>query len=348
MHWSKRHPGARFDLAGSNLLPCTHDELPGLFDGVDYSGDNDDGYSPLIEAIARHHGVAAKNIAVAPGASGANFMACVALLGPGDDAVLESPGYDPIAGAARTAGSRVIHFERVFDEAWRVVIERVESVITERTRLIALTSPHNPSGVVTDTDTLRALGELASRRDALVLVDEAYSRDASRTAAKVHDACVSTGSLTKSYGLAGLRCGWAIARLDVAERIRRARDVVDAVGVYAAEVASARAFERIGFLSRRARGIVEGNLELLREFMAGSTQLEWVAPAAGTVAFPRIRGVADTEPLAERLLRDYDTAVVPGRLFGAPAHFRIAYGVAPETLGAGLARIAAALDATAT
>lgn len=348
MRWSKEHPGARYDLTGSNLRAVIPNELPGLFDGVDYSGENDDGYAPLVEAIARHYGVAPQRVALATGTSGADFLACAALLRSGDDALVELPGYDPIAAAARTVGARVVSFERAYDEGWRVHVERVESLMSDRTRLVVLTSPHNPSGVATDADTLRALGELAASRGAWVLVDEVY-RDASYPApqpmaASVHPACISASSLTKSYGLAGLRCGWAIAAPEVAARIRRARDAVDAVGVYAAEVASSRAFAHIEILAARARGIVEPNRARVQAFMASRDDLEWVPPDGGTVAFPRIRGVADAGPFAERLLRDYDTAVVPGRLFGAPAHFRIAYGMSADVLDAGLERIAAALE----
>jgi aspartate/methionine/tyrosine aminotransferase len=199
---------------------------------------------------------------------------------------------------------------------------------------------------------------MASQRGAIVLVDEVYREAIHREAvhddapdrspvglaAAIHPACVSVSSLTKSYGLSGLRCGWAIAAPEIAERIRRARDVVDAVGSYPAEVAAARAFDRIDTLADRASAIVEPNLSLVHAFIAARGELDWVEPDAGTVAFPRLRGVDDTGPFVERLLRDYQTAVVPGRFFGAPAHFRIAYGVGHDTLAAGLERIHSLLN----
>jgi aspartate/methionine/tyrosine aminotransferase len=209
--------------------------------------------------------------------------------------------------------------------------------------------------VATAEDTIVALGEMASRRGAVVLIDEVYREAIHREgsnrpqvgmAAAIHPACVSVSSLTKSYGLSGLRCGWAIAAPEIAERIRRARDVVDAVGSYPAEVASARAFDHIDVLADRASAIVEPNLSLVHAFIAGHGELDWVEPDAGTVAFPRLLGVDDTEPFVTRLLRDHGTAVVPGRFFAAPEYFRIAYGVAHDTLAAGLEAIEAALAAT--
>ena len=153
-----------------------------------------------------------------------------------------------------------------------------------------------------------------------------------------------TNSLTKSYGLPGVRCGWVIGAPEVIERIRRARDAVDAVGVYPAEAASARAFAMIDRLEARARSIIEPNLEHLTRFLASRNDLSWVKPDGGTVAFPGLEGAPDTDSFAERLLRDHETAVVPGRFFGAPSHFRIAFGVRPETLERGLEAIARALD----
>ena len=131
---------------------------------------------------------------------------------------------------------------------------------------------------------------------------------------------------------------------EVIERIRRARDAVDAVGAYPAEVASTRAFAMIGRLEARARAIIEPNLKRLARFIESQSDTEWVRPDGGTVAFPRFADGRETDSFAERLLRDHETAVVPGRFFGAPEHFRIAFGVAPETLAGGLEGIAQLLQ----
>jgi aspartate/methionine/tyrosine aminotransferase len=125
----------------------------------------------------------------------------------------------------------------------------------------------------------------------------------------------------------------------VIERIRRARDAVDAVGAYPAEVASTRAFGMIDRLEARARAILEPNLERVAKFIESRSELEWVRPDGGTVAFPRFADGRETDSFAERLLPDHETAVVPGRFFGAPSHFRIAYGVTQETLERGLESI---------
>lgn len=348
MRWAKTRPRPDHDLAGSNLLPVTPGELPGLFAEVDYEGPNDDGYPPLLEAIAARYGVESRQVATAAGCSGANFLVCAAFLRRDDDAVVEHPVYDPLTAAARLVGANVIAFERNFADDWAIDPERVAWSITPGTRLIVLSSPHNPSGVVATDEALRAVGELAQRIGAWVLVDEVYL-DTIRVlppvpSARLHPRLISTSSLTKSYGLAGLRCGWAIAAPEAAERIRRVRDAVDAVGAFPAEMASLRAFARLDRLAARAHAIVRPNFERLRGFVASRPELEWVPPGGGTVAFPRLTGVPDAGPFVDRLLREHGTAVVPGRFFDAPSHFRVAYGVARETLDHGLEAIGKALD----
>ena len=94
MAWAKTRPSPRYDLAGSNVLTCSVSDLPGAGQAVELSGHNDNGYQPLLEAIAKRYGVRASQVTTAQGTAGANFLVCAALLSPGDDVLVESPGYD--------------------------------------------------------------------------------------------------------------------------------------------------------------------------------------------------------------------------------------------------------------
>jgi aspartate/methionine/tyrosine aminotransferase len=183
---------------------------------------------------------------------------------------------------------------------------------------------------------------------ATVLVDEVYLESVHgqeiAPAASISPTFVSTASLTKAYGLSGLRAGWVLASPDLAEKVRRVRDIVDGVGVFPSELLAARAFERLPALRERARKILEPNLALLQEFMGRHPGLEWVPPVGGSVGFPRIRGKADATPFVELLRDRFETGVVPGRYFEAPAHMRIALGGQRSILEEGLSRIAQALE----
>ena len=160
--------------------------------------------------------------------------------------------------------------------------------------------------------------------------------------ATLSPAFVSTNSLTKAYGLASLRCGWALASSEVTEKIRRARDVVDVWGPMPADRIAVVAFENIERLAERARRIVESNAPLVASFLAARDDLE-CTPSHATIAFPRFTDGRDSGPFIERLFRERGVAVVPGTFFDSPPHFRISLGGETEPLRRGLAAIAACL-----
>lgn len=357
MEWAKTRPSARFDLAGSSVLACSIDELPAARDALALSGRNDNGYAPLIEAIAERYRVPPDHVTTAQGASGANFLVCAALLEPGDEVLVERPGYDPLLGAPRLFGARPVRFDREFSDRFALDPERLRIAITSRTRLIIVTSPHNPSGVIVTREALDEVGRIAESNGAHVLVDEVYldattaGRGASvtpaDTAAARGEVFISTSSLTKSYGLSGLRCGWILSSPAVAERLRRARDVVDGTGPIVTERLATLAFAHLDRLIARSEALLQINGALIRDFLRARHELEWIDPGGGTVLFPKLQDVPDSSVLAQRLLDERDTAIVPGRFFEAPAHFRIGFGTATDAVRGGLDALAAALDARA-
>jgi aspartate/methionine/tyrosine aminotransferase len=350
MEWAKARPSPLFDLGLSNVLACSIDDLAGAHNALDLSGKNDNGYVPLLEAIARRYGVRVDQVTTACGTSGANFQVCAALVAPGDDVLVERPGYDPLLSAPRLLGARAVRFDREFASDYALDPDRIRRAITRRTRLIIITNPHNPSGVVADEAVLAAVGRVAESAGAAVLVDEVYldASDATgRPAARLGDTFISTSGLTKSYGLASLRCGWALSSTAVAERIRRARDVIDGAGSIITERLATLAFAQLERLHTRARSLLAINSRLAREFLRSRSEVEWIDPGGGTVVFPRIRGVDDASRFAEQLFAERETGVVPGRFFEAPAHFRMGLGARTEVLRGGLAAVGAALDARA-
>ena len=345
--WAKRRPHPANDLARSDVVACTLDDLPGAREALELTGRNDEGWEPLVEKVAAHHGVSPGQVATATGTSGANFLVCAALLRPGDDVLVEQPAYDPLLAVPRLLGANLVRFERRFDDGFRLDLDRVAAAMTPRTRLIILTNPHNPTGILTGAHDLRALAELAERRGCYVLADEIYldavAGPRQPVAATLSARVITTSSLTKAYGLAGLRCGWALADRRISEEIRRARDLVDGTGSVLAERAAAAAFEALPALAVRAQAILAPNLARFAAFIAAQPALEWVVPAGGTVAFPRLRAADTADDFADRLLARFQTAVVPGRFFEAPAHFRVALGIRSDELERGLEAIGLAL-----
>lgn len=347
MRWSKDHAPARWDLSGSNLLACSIDDLPGVCDALELTGLNADGWPPLLEAIADRYGVPADRVATASGAGGANFLALATLVRPGDDVLVERPAYDPVLGALTFLGARVRRFDRTFDNGWALEPDRLADMLTADTRLVVLTNPHNPTGVLSPPADIDAIAEAASRAGAHVLVDEVYLDIAAgpgpvRPAAARSDTCITTSSLTKSYGLNGLRAGWILAPADVIHRVHRMRDVMDGIGPVPMDRLATLAFRHLDSLAERARSIVATNRALVDDFLAEHTQLEYVPPAS-TLVFPRIRGVPDCSAFLERLREEHDTQLGPGRFFDSPAHFRIAFAGDRAILEGALAHLGEAL-----
>ena len=326
MEWAKGRRKPAIDLAGSNLLACTLEDLPGAREALDIAGESPEGYPPLVEAIAGRYGVPSDCVATAGGCSGANFLALAAVLDAGDEILIERPAYDPLIAAAKMLGAHTRFFERRFEDGYALDPDRIAAAMGPMTRLIVLTDPHNPTGVLASEESLEALARLAGNAGIAVLVDEVYQDTVlgqpRPPAALRSPVFLSTNSLTKAYGLASLRCGWALASPDVAERIRRARDVVDVWAPMPADRMSVLAFRHLESLAARARALIERNARLVAAFFSGRPDLACV-PSRATIAFPRLTGVDDSGDFARRLLEKHGTAVAPGAFFGAPAHFRI-------------------------
>ncbi len=352
MFWAKTRTPAEIDLAGSNLLSCTLDDLPGAREALQLTAPNDNGFAPLRDAIAAHAGVSVDRVVTATGCSGANFLTIAALVGPGDDVLVEQPGYDPLVGACTLLGARVHRVPRPFATGFALDLDDVRARLTAKTRLIIVTTPHNPSGVCLDEATLTGLATLADSVGAQVLVDEVYLDAVNlgaglprpiASAARLDGPLIVTSSLTKSYGLNGLRCGWAIAPPDVAPRLWRVRDLVEAVGSAPSDRLSAFAFSQLPHLAGRTRGLVTANLALARAFAAAQPRLALAAPPSATVMFPQVTGVERADTFVTALATDFGVAVAPGHFFDAPAHVRISLAGATAPLADGLARLATAL-----
>lgn len=351
IRWAKTCRRPRIDLAASGVRAVSTSELVGDARAADLfalSGPNDEGYEPLVRAIAARYGVPPASVATAAGTSGANFLAMAALVAPGEEVLVEAPAYDPLLGVPRLLGARVARFARRFEDGFALDPDEVARALGLATRLIVISNPHNPTGALADPDTLREIGRLAARVGARVLVDEVYlearfeaSGSAPWSAAALGEPFVATSSLTKAWGLPGLRIGWVLASEDVARQVRETRDLVDVIGAFPAEQLAVRAFAELDRLSARTAAILGPQWAMAREALDRCPQLAYVPPRAGTVVFPRLVGAADADAFAERLLRDHDTLVVPGRYFEAPAHVRLSFGGDRDTLEAGLAALVA-------
>jgi aspartate/methionine/tyrosine aminotransferase len=348
MQWAKTRPKVKYDLALSGILNLPFPELDATIDDLDLNGDNSYGYRPLVEALAAHSQVAPESVVtISGGTSMANHLAMAAALEHGDEVLIEQPTYEPLLALAEYFGAQVRRFPRSFENGFRIDVEALETRLTARTRLIVLTNLHNPSSVIVPEETLRRIGELARSVGARVLVDEVYLEAmfeaAPRSSIHLGPEFIATTSLTKGYGLSGLRCGWILAEPDMAQRMRLLHDVFGAVGPQPAERLSVLALTKLPKFVARATKILETNRTVLNDFLDTREDLEVVRTETGTTSFPRLLQ-GRVEDLADSLHQKYDTAIVPGRFFESPQHFRLGMCAEPELFEEGVKRLGAALD----
>ncbi|MDQ3413398.1 MAG: pyridoxal phosphate-dependent aminotransferase [Verrucomicrobiota bacterium] len=348
MEWAKTRSTAPFNLATSGLTNVTLGEFPLQVEELEITGGGY-GYGPLLERIARHAGAPVECIVTAEGTSMANHLACAALLEPGDEVVIEEPTYGLLLDLAHYLGARVRRVARRLENNFDLSLSEMEEAITPATRLVVLSNLHNPTGALIPIETLRAIGETAWRVGARVLVDEVYLEmlfgPGARTAGafSLGENFVVTSSLTKAYGLSGLRCGWILAAPELAHRIWRLNDLFAATAAHPAERMSVMAFDYLAQFRERARRLLHSNRPLVDAFLDSRDDLECFRPTAGSVFFPRL-SQGDPEAFFKLLRGKYETSVVPGAFFEAPRHFRIGIGGETAALEGGLERLGAALD----
>jgi aspartate/methionine/tyrosine aminotransferase len=350
MEFAKLHSGARYNLATSGMASLPLAELPFRKEDLELTSSSPYGWEPLKSALARHLTVDQDCVVLANGGTAmANHLALAGLLNPGDEMLVEDPAYSLMAGVARYLGATVTPFPRSPENGFRIDPREVHKRLTPRTRVIVVTNLHNPSSVFTDVPTLEALGALAREARARVLVDEVYLEalfeEAPRTAATLGSEFVVTSSLTKVYGLSGLRCGWILAEPRLAHELWRLNDIFGATGSHVAERLSVIALAQQPALRERARAILARNRPLLDAFLdAQEEHLDTVRPPHGTTVFPRLRRVK-ADAFCAHLKETYDTSVVPGRFFGAPDHIRIGItSTDTEMVREGLQRVGRALQ----
>lgn len=346
MHWAKTSSTAKFNLATSGLENLSIKDLDVSIDDLEIT-DGGYGYKPLVQEIARRYRVDTSSIVTAAGTTFANHLAMAALIGPGEEILFEQPAYEPMLAAALYLGAKVTRFTRSFENNFQLDTDEIESLLTERTRLVVLTNLHNPSGVLTTDEKLREVGELARRVNARVLVDEVYIEtlfeSEPRTSFHLGNEFVVTSSLTKTFGLSGLRCGWILAEPELARRMWLLNDLFAATPVHAGERLSVIAFQQIENIADRSKTLLDRNRRILNEFLDGREDLKVVRPEFGTVMFPKVVN-GTSEALCSLLREKYETSVVPGRFFEMPEHFRIGIAGNTEVLAEGLDRLGAALD----
>ena len=349
------------DLSGSGGVPLRLADLEVLAPGtIERLSDMRWGYPPVpgtttlrSRIAALYPGATPENVMVTVGAAEANMIATLGLVGPGDRIAAMVPHYLQAHGLAQNLGAAVDPVYLRADQGWALDLDQLNSAVTDKTRLIVICNPNNPTGRILNSEERAAIVAAADRVGAHILADEVYiglERDDAPETQSLwadYDKVVAVGRLSKALGLPGARIGWLVApnnALDLAWR-RHEYAVISAGSMDMAVAEVALDPDVRPALVKRARGFLENGYDQVQALVSRHpNRLSIKEPEATSLCFI---GIGDQIPSAElaRILRDdHDTLVMPGEVFGTPGFIRIAHAVPEERLAAGLRAVERALS----
>ena len=350
----------QYDLAESGIHPMTTAELL-AFDPDPAARTRELLSLPLIYSEARgteelrgllaatYRGVTPEDVLVTTGAIEANYLLFHALLSPGDPVVAVYPAYQQLYTVPESIGCEVRRLELREEDGYRYDLDRLRALVDDRTRLIVINTPHNPTGSVLTADECAAIYALAEEHDAYILSDEAYRwlQLDEPLAPPLRDfgpRAISVGTLSKPFGLPGLRVGWMAATAEIAARCWAIRDYTSLSPNRLSDFLACRAIEQREKIAERTNAISRVNRETLRGFIRERGDLlSWVEPRGGLLAMLRYHLDAPSYDIAGRLAEEASVMLAPGAAFGLEHRLRIGIGTHPEKFVAGLERFDAFL-----
>ena len=292
-------------------------------------------------------------ILVTVGAAEANSLVCQTLLEPGDRVTVIEPGYRQVRGLAENAGCPVDVVQLRYEDGWALDPDALRAAVGPQTKLVCVVDPNNPTGTILSEDGRAAVLDAVESSGAWLLADEVYrgsEHDGVETASfwGTHPRAICVSSLSKAYGLCGLRVGWVVAPKELLDELWRRHEYAvistSLPGVFLAERALAKREE----LFARQRELVRDGTDLYARWLDEHADLVSAHPAAATaLSFPHVHVPLSSEQVAEALRASGSVLVVPGALMGGEGHVRLSVGFEPTFLAAALDRIAAVLEGLA-
>ena len=326
----------RHNLAESSVRDITLQELDIQLPELLLAYGPHRGDVALREAIIAHQpGLSIEHVLLTPGAAGALFFIATTLLQKGDHIVVIRPNYATNIETPRAIGCDISFVDLRFEEDYQLHLEAVRKALQPHTKLISITTPHNPTGSIIPTSVIHQLLEMAQSVGARLLVDETYREltlqgQAPAYAASIDKYILSVASLSKAYGVPGIRVGWVISKdMALMEQLLAAKEQIIICGSVADEAIALEVLRRRHSLLDKHLFMARANLLVFREWMPRQPYLEWVEPEGGVVAFPRIREAFShvSTRLYEHLFAQYGTVVGPGHWFEQDdRHMRIGFG----------------------
>lgn len=287
----------------------------------------------------------AERVMATNGSSEAIYLIMHSLLEPGDEVVVLDPAYQQLFSIAESIGCNLKRWRLRFENSFRPDMAEARELIGPRTRMIVANFPHNPTGASLTPAEQDELIELAAAAGAYLVWDGAfaeitYDSPGLPDPGERYDRSITLGTLSKAYGLPGLRVGWCLAAPDVLEHLIRLRDYTTLALSPLVEHVAARAIENGDLLVKPRLAQARHNLELLLSWANDHTQfVSMVRPQGGVCVFARVHGIADIEDFCRQLADEHSVLLVPGTSFGQPHHVRLGFGCSTAELTTALSRL---------
>ena len=344
-----------YNLSESGVHPATVRELIPEPEQVEqllstefvYSQAN--GIPELRERIAAlYPGATSENVLVTVGCIEANLLSLQTLVEPGDEIAVMAPNYLQVWGAAQNLGMAVRTFDLSSDRKWELDVDSLSQAVTDRTKLIAVCNPNNPTGHILSSAEMDAVVTAADRVGAWILADEVYSGAERLTDEQTpsfwgrYDKVFANNSLSKACGLPGLRVGWIVGPpTEVDEAWARHEYLTISVATLSNQLAAVALSPEVRpKLVQRTRDYIRRGYPIFEEWMQSHGDLlSIVPPDAAAIAFPRYELEVNSTTFVERLIKEKSALVAPGDHFGVDRHLRISFGLPAEYLRGGLERI---------
>ena len=344
------------NLSESGVHPLTLGELMELDGGsvadladIEINYPQANGSVELRQTIADLYGAQGPdNVLITVGAAEANYLVVHTLLEPGEEAVVMRPNYMQLWGVMKNREVAIKEFNLVEENGWAPDLAELEAVVGPNTKLIAVCNPNNPTGRVLTEAEMDAIVAVAEKAGAWLLADEVYA-GAERETDEVtpsfygrYDKVIAVGSMSKAYGLPGLRTGWAVGPVGALDDMWARHEYTTIATTMLSNKLSNIALSpavRPRILARTRKYIRDGYPILEKWMESHGNTFKLFPPGAAAIAFARYNLDINSTRLIERLRDEKSVLIVPGDHFGLDGYLRISYGVPAEHLIEGLDRI---------
>lgn len=338
-----------YDIGESGVKPFSLEDLNIDLSRIELRYGHHKGSPELRELIANGFpGLKPSQVAVTSGGSESIFCIIASLLGPGDHVVVEAPNYPSLYHIPESLERSVSLYYLEFDEDFRLNLDRLKKEILPETKLVCLTHPNNPTGSVITKEELEEVIRFAESRGLHLLIDETY-RDLSfgaplPLAANLSPNVISVSSMSKAYGVPGIRLGWVVANEPLIDSVRAVREQITICNASLSEkIAFSIMLKKEAFLEK-VREKVMDNYQVVEHWMRSRNDLEWIPAHGGVTIFPRLSEDVPSDDLCRLLIEKYRTFVIPGYCFNMPRFFRLGFGGEKEKIKIGLERLGQALE----